>query len=100
MLYKWLSLRLVDDTAKSDENFNVIDSNIQIQAPEFQNDVGLWENITNAVQEHWSTRDAVECQHIDCDFLASRRKYKDGTACCKIFYSFHKVLEACEWRTN
>ena len=70
----------IDDTAKTDKNFNVINPERQIQEPEFQNDVGLWKNITNAVQEHWSTRDPVECQHFDCDFSASRRQYDDGTA--------------------
>ena len=70
----------IDDTAKTDKDFNVIDPERQIQEPEFQNGIGLWENITNAVQEHWSTRDPVECQHFDCDFSASRRQYDDGTA--------------------
>ena len=70
----------IDDTAKTDKNFNVIDPKKQIQEPEFQNDVELWENITNAVQEHWSTRDPVECQHFDCDFSASPRQYDNGTA--------------------
>ena len=50
-----------DDTAKTDKDFNVIDPERQIQEPEFQNNVGLWENIINAVQEHWSTRDPVKC---------------------------------------
>ena len=43
----------IDDTAKTDKDFNVIDPERQIQKPEFPNDVGLWENITNAVQKHW-----------------------------------------------
>ena len=42
----------IDDTAKTDKDFNAIDLERQIQEPELQNDVGLWENITNAVQEH------------------------------------------------
>ena len=70
----------IDDTAKTDKDFNVIDAERQIQELEFQNDVGLWENIANAVQEHWSTRDPVKCQHFNCDFSASRRQYDDGTA--------------------
>ena len=57
----------IDDTAKTDKDFNFIDPERQIQEPEFQNDVGLWENITNSVQEHWSTRDPVEYQHFGCD---------------------------------
>ena len=65
----------MDNTTKTDKNFNVVDPERQIQKPEFQNDVELWKNITNAVQEHWSTRDPVKCQHFDCDFLASRRQY-------------------------
>ena len=70
----------IADTVKTDKDFNVIDPERQIQQPEFQNDVGLWENITNAVQEYWSIRDPVECQHFYCDFSASRRQYDDGTA--------------------
>jgi hypothetical protein len=70
----------IDETAKTDQDFNVIAPERQIQGPEFQKDVGLWENITNAVQEHWCSRDPVECQHFDCDFSASRRQYDDGTA--------------------
>ena len=31
----------IDDTAKTDEDFNVIDPERQIQEPEFQNDVRL-----------------------------------------------------------
>ena len=55
----------IDDTAKIVKEFNVIDPERQIQAPKFQNDVGLWENITNAVKKYWSTRDPVKCQHFD-----------------------------------
>ena len=81
----------IDDTEKTDKDFNVIDPERRIQAPEFQNDVGLWENITNAVQEHWSTRDPVECQHFDCDFSALRRQYNDVTArYCTRFVMFRK----------
>ncbi|KAK3596511.1 hypothetical protein CHS0354_021012, partial [Potamilus streckersoni] len=54
----------IDETAKTDQDFNVIAPERQIQGPEFQKDVGLWENITNAVQEHWCSRDPVECQHF------------------------------------
>ena len=43
------------NTAKTDKDFNVIDPERQIQEPEFQTDVGLWENITNTMQEHWYT---------------------------------------------
>ena len=32
------------------------------------------------MQEHWSTRDPVECQYFNCDFSALRRQYNDGTA--------------------
>lgn len=46
----------IDDTAKTDQDFNVICPERQIQEPKFQNDVGLWKNITNAMQEHWSSR--------------------------------------------
>ena len=37
----------IADTVKTDKDFNVIDPERQIQQPEFQNDVGLLENITN-----------------------------------------------------
>ena len=37
-------------------------------------------SITNAGQEHWSTRDPVECQDFDCDFSSSHRQYDNGTA--------------------
>lgn len=46
---------------KSDQHFNVIDPQRQIQEPEFLNDVGLWRHITNTVQEHWCSRDPIEC---------------------------------------
>ena len=66
---------------KQDVQCHVMDAERQIPEPEpeFQNDVGLWRNITNAVQEHWCSRDALECQHFDNDFSASLRQYDDGT---------------------
>ena len=71
------------ETAKNNQDVqcHVMDAERQIPEPEpeFQNDVGLWRNITNAVQEHWCSRDALECQHFDNDFSASLRQYDDGT---------------------
>lgn len=58
----------------------MIDPERQIQEPEFLNNIGLWRNITNTLQEHWCSRDPVECQHFDSDFSASHRQYDDGTA--------------------
>lgn len=68
------------DTAQIDQDIKVINAERQIQEPEFQNDVGLWTHVTNIVQEHWCSRDPVECQHSNADFSASRRQYDDGTA--------------------
>ncbi|GFQ93132.1 zinc finger MYM-type protein 1 [Trichonephila clavata] len=41
---------------------------------EYQNDIGLWQNITNEMQDFWCTRDPNECQHFECDFSASSRQ--------------------------
>ena len=71
------------ETAKNNQDVqcHVMDAERQIPEPEpeFQNDVGLWRIITNAVQEYWCSRDALECQHFDNGFSASLRQYDDGT---------------------
>ncbi|KAL4100735.1 hypothetical protein QTP88_020769 [Uroleucon formosanum] len=49
--------------------------------PEYQNDIGLWQKITNEVQNFWCDRDPVECQHFDDrgEFSVSSRQYEDST---------------------
>ncbi|GFY08327.1 hypothetical protein TNCV_1357331 [Trichonephila clavipes] len=56
-------------------------SNVQLDiqnrkhlGPEYQNDIGLWRNITEDIQNFWCKRNSVECQHFDNDFLASFRQ--------------------------
>lgn len=34
---------------------------------EYENDVDLWQNATEAVKDIWGTRDPNECQYFECD---------------------------------
>ncbi|GFQ75894.1 hypothetical protein TNCT_191261 [Trichonephila clavata] len=68
------------------------DSNVQLDiqnrnylGPEYQNDIGLWRNISKDVQNLWCKRNSVECPHFNNDFSASCRHYDDG--CKKHFPS-------------
>ncbi|GFW13458.1 hypothetical protein TNCV_1209241 [Trichonephila clavipes] len=66
------------------------DSNIQLDikdrnhlGPEYQNDIGLWRDITEDVRNFWCNRNSTECQHFDRDFSAS----------CRHYSSFQKALQ-------
>lgn len=52
--------------------------NVAYQDVGYQNDIGLWKNITKEIQDYWCIRDFNECQHFDCDFSASSRQYEDS----------------------
>lgn len=45
--------------------------------PEYENDIGMWQNITKEVQDFWCNRNPAECQHFDSNFLASGKQYED-----------------------
>lgn len=56
----------------------VIHQNVVHLGVEYQYDIGLWQNITNEMQDFWCTRDPNECQNFDCNFSASARQYDDS----------------------
>ena len=57
------------ETAKNNQDVqcHVMDAERQVPEPEPE------------FQEHWCSRDALECQHFDNDFSASLRQFDDGT---------------------
>ncbi|GFQ67091.1 zinc finger MYM-type protein 1 [Trichonephila clavata] len=63
---------------ESEAETEVIHQNVVHLGVEYQNDIGLWQNITNEMQDFWCTRDPNECQHFECDFSASSRQYDDS----------------------
>lgn len=63
--------------AEAEPDVQLLHQNRNILGPEYQNDIGLWQNITNEVQDFWSNKNPVECQHFDGDFSASGRQYED-----------------------
>ncbi|GBP16697.1 hypothetical protein EVAR_13321_1 [Eumeta japonica] len=63
---------------ESEAETEVIHQNVVHLEVEYQNDIGLWQNITNEMQDFWCTRDSNECQHFECHFSASSRQYDDS----------------------
>ncbi|GFQ69566.1 TTF-type domain-containing protein [Trichonephila clavata] len=63
---------------ESEAETEVILQNVVNLGVEYQNDIDLWQNITNEMQDFWCTRDPNECQHFECDFYASSRQYDDS----------------------
>ncbi|GFQ66768.1 uncharacterized protein TNCT_483591 [Trichonephila clavata] len=63
---------------ESEAETEVIHQNVAHLGVEYQNDIGLWQNITNEMQDFWCTRDPNECQHFEWDFSASSRQYDDS----------------------
>ena len=63
--------------AEAEPDVQLLHQNINILGPEYKNDIGLWQNITNEVQDFWCNKNPVECQHFDGDFSASGRQYED-----------------------
>lgn len=61
----------------SEEKIELMHRNRNTLGPEYQNDIGLWRNITNDAKDFWCNRDPAECQHFDDDFSASSRQYED-----------------------
>ncbi|GFQ85035.1 uncharacterized protein TNCT_75001 [Trichonephila clavata] len=59
---------------ESEAETEVIHQNVVHLGVEYPNDIGLWQNITNEMQDFWCTRDPNECQHFECDFFASSSK--------------------------
>ncbi|GFR09767.1 uncharacterized protein TNCT_660611 [Trichonephila clavata] len=59
---------------ESEAETEVIHQNVVHLGVEYQNDIGLWQNITNEMQDFWCTRDPNECQHFECNFSASSRQ--------------------------
>ncbi|KAL4719164.1 hypothetical protein ACJJTC_014022 [Scirpophaga incertulas] len=81
----------------------VIHQNVVHLGVEYQNDIGLWQNITNEMQDFWCTRDPNECQHFDCNFSASARHVSDTRWCARAdatkalatgYNSFQKALQS------
>ncbi|GFS99748.1 zinc finger MYM-type protein 1 [Trichonephila clavipes] len=71
------------------------DSNIQSDIQnrnylrlEYQNDIRLWRNTTEHIQDFWCKRNSVEYQHFDNDFSASCRQYDD----CKRKFSLSMMF--------
>lgn len=56
----------------------LLHQNVAHLGAEYQNDIGLWQNITNDVQDFWCSRDSNECQHFESDFSASSRQYEEN----------------------
>lgn len=63
--------------AETEPDVQLLHQNRDNLGPEYQNDIGLWRNITNEVKDFWCNRDPVECQHFDGDFSASSRQCED-----------------------
>ncbi|KAL4104817.1 hypothetical protein QTP88_020093 [Uroleucon formosanum] len=73
-----VQLLVTDDT---ETDVQLLYQNKDSLGLEYQNDIGLWQKITNQVQHFWCDRDPVECQHFDDsgEFSVSSRQYEDGT---------------------
>ncbi|GFR26026.1 uncharacterized protein TNCT_390991 [Trichonephila clavata] len=84
----------LDGAEESETETEVIHQNVVHLGVEYQNDIGLWQNITNEMQDFWCTRDPNECQHFECDFSASSRQYDDSK---RFFFSVYVFSEAHKW---
>ncbi|GFR00446.1 zinc finger MYM-type protein 1 [Trichonephila clavata] len=79
---------------ESEAETEAIHQNVVHLGVEYQNDIGLWQNITNEMQDFWCTRDPNECQHFECDFSASSRQYDDNK---RFFFSVYVFSETHKW---
>ncbi len=73
------------EESEAETEVQLLHQNVVHLGVEYQNDIGLWQNIINKIRDFWCTRDPNECQHFECDFSASNRQYDDS----KRFFSQH-----------
>ncbi|XP_055910467.1 zinc finger MYM-type protein 1-like [Eupeodes corollae] len=60
-----------------EDEVQILNQSIEQLGVEYQNDIGIWQNINNEIQDFWCARDPYECQNFECDFSASSRQYDD-----------------------
>ncbi|XP_055908461.1 zinc finger MYM-type protein 1-like [Eupeodes corollae] len=56
-----------------EDEVQILNQSIEQLGVEYQNDIGIWQNINNEIQDFWCARDPNECQNFECDFSASSR---------------------------
>ncbi|GFQ88410.1 hypothetical protein TNCT_493471 [Trichonephila clavata] len=67
----------MQDDIRADSNVQLDIQNRNHLGHEYQNNIGLWRNITEGLRNFWCKRNSAECQHFDNDLSASCRQYDD-----------------------